>query len=191
MSSKPRRISLQVLRALHVLEENASLDTIPSEVWQWIKDNPQEAGERFKTFLEDVTKSIVDLDADPMVPNDWTVEEHINGGQFEFDSKRVILHLDEGQQDGGVVVGNELRKKLEGKNVYNANLLDFLLAHTDLIPEEWKGKTVFFWGTIYRRLDGYLYVRCLCWNDGRWRWNYNWLDGDFYGLYPAAVPASN
>jgi len=36
----------------------------------------------------------------------------------------------------------------------NANVLDYLLAHPELIPEDWKNKYVFFWGTIYRYSSG-------------------------------------
>ena len=136
-------------------------------------------------------KHVVDLDVDPMIPNGWTVEKHIKGGQFEFDPEKVVLYLDEGQQDGGMIVGNELRQKLAGKGAYNANLLDFYLANPHLIPEEWKGKFIFFWGTIYRYSSGDLYVRYFYWNGVRWNWNYYWLDDDFDGHNPAVVPASN
>lgn len=40
-----------------------------------------------------------------------------------------------------------------------------------------------------RNSDDNLYVRYLYWNDGRWNWNYNWLDNDWNGNNPAAVPA--
>ncbi|MBU3964354.1 hypothetical protein KJ562_01315, partial [Patescibacteria group bacterium] len=68
----------------------------------------------------------------------------------------------------------------------NANLLDFYLAHINLIPEDWKGKAVFFWATIYRRSDGSLYVRYLFWSGGGWYWLYNWLDDDWGDHNPAA-----
>lgn len=133
---------------------------------------------------------IVDLDADPFVPDGWKVVKHVKGGQLEFDPAKVALYLDE-EQNGGVIIGHELRGKLKGKPVFNANLLDYLLAHPNLIPEEWKGKAVFFWGTIYRDSVGSLCVRCLVWDDGRWYWVYRWLDGRFDDFDPAAVPASN
>ena len=140
---------------------------------------------------EKTMKPIIDLDADPMIPKDWTVKEHIKGGQFEFDPKRVALYLDEAQQGGGTIVGKKLRQKLKSKGVYNANLLDFLLAHPKLISKKWKGKFIFFWGTIYRNSNGYLCVRCLYWGGVRWDWNYDWLDSDFDGDDPAVVSASN
>ena len=137
-----------------------------------------------------ITKHIVDLDADPFVPDGWKVVEHTKGGKFEFDPRKIQLYLDEEQQDGRLIVGNKLREKLKGKAVFNANLLDFYLKNPQLIPEEWKGKVVFFWGTIYRGSDGYLYVRCLYWDDSSWGWSYYWLDSGFHGPDPAAVSAS-
>ncbi len=134
-----------------------------------------------------VTKHIIDCDVDPFVLDGWTVENHIKGGQFEWDSSQVELYLDKGQQNGKNIVGNNLRQKLSGKKVMNACVLDFLLAHPELIPEEWKGKCVFFWGTIFRRSAGRLYVRYLYWRGGRWHWHCHWLGDVFHGPNPAAL----
>ncbi len=41
-----------------------------------------------------------------------------------------------------------------------------------------------------RNSDGNLYVRYLYWNGDRWDWNNNWLDNDWNGNNPAAVPAT-
>ncbi|AKM84665.1 MAG: hypothetical protein VE98_C0001G0208 [candidate division Kazan bacterium GW2011_GWA1_50_15] len=43
---------------------------------------------------------------------------------------------------------------------------------------------------INRNSDGNLNVRYLNWNDGRWNWNYNWLDNDWNSNNPAAVLAT-
>ncbi len=137
-----------------------------------------------------VPEHLIDLDADPFVPNGWKVEEHQKGGQFKWDATKVKLHLSKKQQGGKVLEGNKLREELKGQPVYNANLLDYLLKNPHLIPEEWKSKYVFFWGTVYRGSDGDLCVRCLCWSGGGWRWGYGWLGSDWYGNDPAAVPAS-
>lgn len=136
-------------------------------------------------------KHIIDLDADPFVPNNWKVEEHTMGDKFELDFTKIVLYLDEEQQSGGVIVGNKLLKKLKGKSALNANVLDHLLANPSFIPEEWKGKFIFFWGTIYRYSDGYLCVRFLSWRDVRWVWSYVWLDNFFSDDCPCAVLASS
>ena len=109
----------------------------------------------------------INLSTPPYIPCGWKVEEHIGSGMFEFDPKNVELYLDEGQKNG-VIEGIELRKRLAGKNVLNANVLDYLLEHTELIPDSWKENWVFFWGTIYRDSGGNLFVRCLSWNGTSW-----------------------
>lgn len=138
-----------------------------------------------------VVKHIIDLDADPFVPDGSTVEEHVKGGQFEWDPVKVIPYPSPDQEAGRVIRGDKLREHLKAKTVLNADLLDYLLKNPTLIPEDWKGKFVFFWGTIYRDPDGRLYVRYLRWGGGQWRWVYRWLGGGWDSDDPAAVRASN
>lgn len=135
-------------------------------------------------------KHVIDLDAYPFVPRGLKVKEHIKGGQFEWDPVRVALYLSAEQQQGGAIRGYKLRDELRGKPAYNANLLDYLLAHQELIPEYWMGKKVFFWGTTYNSSNGRItYVRFLGWDDG-WYWHCHSLQVDFRDNDPAAVPAS-
>ena len=131
-------------------------------------------------------KHITNCDADPFVPDDWKVEEHTKGGQFEWNTDKVELYRSD-EQKKGPIKGNELRKLLKDKPVLNANILDYLLAHSELIPEEWKGKAIFFWGTIYRDSDGALCVRFLYWGDRGWGWDDDWLDDNFSGSDPAVL----
>ncbi|MDE2001222.1 MAG: hypothetical protein KGI60_01480, partial [Patescibacteria group bacterium] len=93
---------------------------------------------------------LIDCDADPFVPNGWLVEKHQKGGSFKWDAAQVKLYLSNQQRNDKAIEGNKLRRELVDKPVLNANVLDYLLANPHLIPEEWKGKAVFFWGTIYR-----------------------------------------
>lgn len=141
-------------------------------------------------------KNIIDCDADPYVPADrreYIVEEHQKGGQFEWDPAQVELYLSDAQKDGRIE-GNKLRKELEGKPVLNANVLDYLLKNSHLIPEEWKDKYVFFWGTIYRSQydpdDSDLYVRFLNWVGDRWCYSTRRLDQTQPGTYLAALRKS-
>jgi len=146
-----------------------------------------------------VVEHVIDCDADPFNPwtkDGWTVEEHQKGGQWKFDAKEIELFLSGNQKGDKYVEGNKLRKELAKKPVFNANVLDYLLANPHLIPEEWKqdeqGNTryIFFWGTVYRDRLGRLYVRCLSWDDGRWDWGSRWLGRRWDGHNPAAVRAS-
>lgn len=137
-----------------------------------------------------VVDHLIDCDASPFVPDGLIVEEHQKGGAFKWDASQVQLYLDSGQKNGKWIEGNKLRKALAQKPVLNANVLDYLLKNPHLIPEEWKGKYIFFWGTIYRGSDGSLIVRYVCWRDDGWGWSSRWLDRDWDGRHPAAVPAS-
>jgi len=133
-----------------------------------------------------VKKHIIDCDADPFIPEGWSVEEHQKGGQLEWNPEKIQLWLSKSQKDGGTIEGNKLRKELKSQSVLNANVLDYLLANPHLIPEEWKGKYVCFWGTIYRSRSGRLIVRYLCWRGGGWDWDYDWL-GDVWDDHCPAV----
>jgi hypothetical protein len=131
-------------------------------------------------------ENIIDCDANPFTPEGWKVESHKKGGQLKFDPAKLFLYLSK-KQKKGTINGNDLRKELANQPVMNANVLDFLLAHPELIPEEWKGKYIFFWGTIYRDANGSVYVRCLGWNGSKWFWRCSWLGNDFGSVNPAAL----
>ncbi len=146
----------------------------------------QESG----TTAESVPQKIVDLDAEPYVPDGWSVIEHRKGGQFKWDATKVKLHLSKKQRGGGAIDGRKLREELKGRPVYNANLLDYLLENPHLIPEEWKGKDVFFWATVYGDSDGDPCVRHLDWHGDRWGWDSYGLGSGWSVHCPAAVPAS-
>jgi hypothetical protein len=105
---------------------------------------------------------------------------------FKFNPEKISLYLSKKQKKGSIE-GNDLRKELANQPVFNANILDYLLAHPELIPEEWKGKYIFFWGTIYRYSDGNLYVRGLCWDGSEWHWYARWLVSAFMSVNPAAL----
>lgn len=120
---------------------------------------------------------LIDCDVNPYVPDSWTVEEHKKGGLWKWNPK-ISFYLSERQKNGSLI-GTDLRKELVNRPVLNANVLDWLLGHSELIPEEWKDKVIFFWGTIYRVRGGNLCVRYLYWRGSCWRWDYYWLDGGF------------
>lgn len=139
---------------------------------------------------------VVDLDATPFVPWGWQVHpedqtHNVVKGRFEFAPAKIALYLSEKQRGNGRIEGNKLREELKARPVFNANLLDWLLKpeNQHLIPKEWKGKAVFFWGTIYRT-DGRLFVRFLRWHNGGWGWSCCWLVDDRGDVSLAAVSAS-
>lgn len=147
-------------------------------------------------------KHIVNLSGDPM-PEKWKkngveIEKHVGEGLLELDPTRLQLYLSSNQQGmvyqqrrfpslsegyagmhelvGKTMTGRDLLKELEENKVpvLNACVLDYLLLHPELIPDDWKvdfpdaqQKHIVFWGTIYRGYktgnnpDGVLYVRCM------------------------------
>jgi len=121
----------------------------------------------------------------------WHQEDQINRPPIPtFDPTKMRLYLSPLQEGNGRITGYELRVDLEGVPVLGTDALDRLLAEPLLIPDYWKGKWVFFWGDVFRDADGDLFVRFLYWFDGRWKWNYSWLNGDWNLSHPAAVVAS-
>lgn len=138
---------------------------------------------------------ILNFDTAPFIPSGWEVRQSDQiksrvKGMWEVLVSKIALHFDPGQQGGKAIQGHNLKKKLEGQPVLPAHVLDYLLAHPELIPESWKGKAIFFWGTIYRNADGDLYVRFLYWFGDRWAWGSYWLGSDWGGNNPCAVSAS-
>ena len=143
--------------------------------------------------IEAIIDHIIDCNAYPFIPDGSTVEEHQKGGVFRWDkdAQKDALYLSKGQAGSKYIGGNELRREFWDKStpVLNANVLDYLLANPHLIPKEWEGKCVFFWGTVYRA-RGNLCVRYLYWIDGEWSWSARRFGCDWDGDGPAAVRAS-
>jgi len=137
-----------------------------------------------------IYQHIIDCDADPFCPEDWSVEEHIKGGQLKWGAAKIDLYLCK-EQEKGSIEGNQLRKKLKDQTILNACVLDYLIENPNLIPEEWKNKNVFFWGTIYRDSDGSLCVRGLSWDGDGWGWDYHWLGFHWRGSKTAVVSVAS
>ena len=130
----------------------------------------------------------------------WSEEEHHNcgtmqlekrsDGQLYINGKKVERHLSPNQKGDKIVQGHKLHKELSDQLILCACVLDYLLKHPELIPEDWKNGYTFFWGTIFRDSDGDLSVAYLFWLGRRWSRSYDWLDGDWGSLGPAARLAS-
>lgn len=140
-------------------------------------------------------KHTIDCDVAPFLPKTWDIhkEDQIVSavcGKLEWDTAQVKLYLAKNQRSGELINGWQIREKLKGQPVLNACVLDYLLKHPELIPDEWKHKEVFFWGTIYRDAHGNLFVLCLRWVSKQWDWSGRWLNYDFNDSSPAAVLAA-
>jgi hypothetical protein len=132
----------------------------------------------------------IDCDAQPLLREGWTVEDHRKGGQVVFDLHKVEFYTSPRQMGKGIE-GNKLRKELKGKPVMNACVLDHLLANPTLIPESWKmdgagnPRCIYFWGTIFR--GKIIFVRYLWWRDGEWAAGTDWLASKLDTQRQAAV----
>lgn len=133
----------------------------------------------------------IDTDKSPSLPFlVATIESHKKMGKIAWKKDGMSLYLSEKQRNGNYIGGNDLRKELESQPVLNATVLDYLIEHPELYPEDWKGKYIYFWGTIFRDSDGDLCVRFGCWSEGRVVSDCDWLDDVWGGRRPAASLAS-
>jgi hypothetical protein len=110
-----------------------------------------------------------------------SVEEHQKRGKFEWNKAKQssALYVSRRQKQGERITGDELRTELEGMQLLNACILEYLFVNQDLIPQGWKDKVVSFWGTIYRGSEGRLCVRCLYWDGRFWHCDHCWLDQEW------------
>lgn len=147
---------------------------------------------------------IVDCDVLPNIPSGFFLEsegtEHRKTGKMTLEKRadgkfyangvKVVRYLSPNQKNGKVIQGYKLRTELKKKQVLNACILDALLAHQKLIPDEWKIGHTYFWGTIFRDADGNLLVPSLSRDGDGWYWDCDWLDNDWFGYEPAASLAN-
>jgi hypothetical protein len=153
-----------------------------------------------------VTRVQVDLGAFPKkLGEGFSVEDHRgegtvtlekrSDGHLYLDGHKLVLWQSDRQKSGKTVTGYDLKAEATGQPVRNGNVLDALLKHPELFPDDWKtdeqGRTryVFFLATIYRHGDN-LCVRCACFGGGRWLGGYYWLDFEWVERYWSAVRAS-
>ena len=143
---------------------------------------------------------IVDCDMVPERHSDfllrYQVAEHRKMGKVKLENRdgklyvnglEVIRFLSKEQKDQGIIEGNKIRQELASKVTLNVCILDYLLEHRELIPEEWeKGFTnLYFWGTIFHR-RGSLFVPFLTWGGFNWNWSYHRLNGNWHSSDSAA-----
>lgn len=130
---------------------------------------------------------IIDCDANQPKSTGWEVLTHKRMGGFAWGHDKVRLHLVKQQLDRTGIGGYELNELLKCTPVLNANVLDYLLKSPRLIPEEWKGKNNFFWGTVFRTQGGDQRVKYLFWAGFRWKWDSRWLGAKWREGSPAII----
>jgi len=115
-----------------------------------------------------IIEHVIDCDAVPFVPEDLLLESHKKSGSFKFDIADISRYLSFKPKKGDYNKEGKLRKELDSVLVLNANVLEYLLEHPEIIPEKWKGRMIPFWGTIYRYPSGGYCVLYLLWTGCGW-----------------------
>ena len=124
------------------------------------------------------TYTCIDSNAEPRPPNAalaWTIVRHKPAGSIRWNpakQAKALYHLapPEGERKVRSRVLHKQLKRLAGKPRLNATVLDYLLAHLNEIPGEWKervgGKRIYilFLETVYE-YGGVKHVRCLSWKE--------------------------
>ncbi len=140
-----------------------------------------------------VVKHFIDCDSGPKIPDGWIgFKNHVKGGQFEWDLARVALYFSKKQKTGIITNADELQQEIVCDRLLNANILDYLTAHPELIPDDWKDKDkmVFFLGTTYLFSDGRECFRYLHCNKAGLGWGFRYHDDGLGSSSPVAVLAS-
>jgi hypothetical protein len=84
-------------------------------------------------------------------------------GQIAFDPNRLHLYL---LGEGESIIGKTMQSRLSGKSVLPYQVLEFMLDHPELVPDEFRsGDAIHFWGTIFEDDEENLYVPYIYWND--------------------------
>lgn len=106
----------------------------------------------------------IDCNAHPKVPDMWQLGKHsMSLGQWVWNQQKIMLNdLELVDAEFTEHAAIEQYCFSYGYVPANADILDFLLEHPNLIPSEWKGKLVYFCGTTYES-DDVKMVRCLAW----------------------------
>ena len=119
----------------------------------------------------------------PMIDSGWKLtEENQKNEAFEFSLSNVKLVSCGSRENkiSGKTLLNELKEK-----AFSSYLLDFLLKNQSLIPAEWQGKTIIFFGTTYwdSSTPPILAVLNMKFYDGAWESGTSYIDDNFDGGY--------
>lgn len=170
----------------HELKRLADSDTAMKKILKSVRrgDDPQP-----RIF----SGKLIDLGAPALDCDGWEVVRHDSAGQWHVGSDQLSLVVTTNQSTSAVT-GHALKNELKNQpGLLNATALDHLCANPKFIPASWKADThgrpqyITFWGTEYKGELGGTYVRCLCWDNGRWCSSFRWLGFNWDACGPAAV----
>lgn len=79
------------------------------------------------------------------IPKGLGIISHYHTKQEKINKVKLCTYAR--QNHGSWEEGNDIKKYVS--NPLCDDVLDYFLDHPEEIPESWKGKLIFFWGTIY------------------------------------------
>lgn len=129
----------------------------------------------------------IDLGAAPTIPTDLILTQHLLGGLWSWNPREIAVWFARGQELGTVLDSTEMLHSIGAKRPLNANLLDWLLGNLQLVPPQWKGKEILFWGTQFRTLRHHRRVRTLDLRGTRPVPGLHAFEWGFDNLHPAVV----
>ena len=135
----------------HLMEKIADLIVTTGGI-TFSRDMRKEGWTLLEPGPKRVIKSVSDLELVGFLKSG---EEYIDGEEL-IRRARQELNADLGQEDA-----------------------EWLLAHQDQIPKEWRGYFLTFPGTVWQGSRGHRYIPDLYWSDGRWFLHFDWLGYDW------------
>lgn len=145
---------------------NVAWEELDSETVQWFVNDPKGTGRLITQLLRG--ELVVQEKSGLPAPRDalWQTPKQAAGGSCTL--RELLAAAPEGE----------------------TRTIDWYLEDTSRIPEEWRGRVVFFRNSEFRGGDGGRYVLYLYWGGGRWDRSYRWVGGPVNGHGFLAVPAS-
>lgn len=123
----------------------------------------------------------------------WTIESNVKTSpSFDISQSVLRTYLTGGEL---YVTGNQVRERqtAAGDTPLSADVAQYFYDNPSKYPESWKGKYVFFDGTILRSPGGRRFTVYAFWNvvAGTVKLDYNWLDIHRNADDPSALLASS
>ncbi len=128
------------------------------------KAKPSNVGRRASRDMRPLFQMEYYIDArdNPFSPYPtFKMVEHLNQGFWKWDEDvariKEVVHSPRHK----VITAHELRERCAKDAIGNANFIEFFILNKHLVPEEWRGKNIFFLGTLYVHIaeKGKYYVR--------------------------------
>lgn len=118
----------------------------------------------------------IDCSAKPSTPDPtWTIVSNQQDGSYLFNPAEAGKKIISFESKTAPITGEQMIKKLNGKGL-NACVLDYLMAHKELFPEEWKTKNVVFAGTVFADAHGNKLIKFAYWWDNNQQVGFTYLN---------------